>query len=72
MVKVAASHLEEFESLTQDAIERLIRKDIDHICSIFGIPVRNCPFYGAVYDNLLLTILRLVPSLMLLLFFFVT
>lgn len=40
----------EFESLTQDAIERLIRKDIDHICSIFSIPVRNCSVFGAVIN----------------------
>lgn len=31
----------EFDALSQDAIEVLIRKDIDHICSIFGIPVRT-------------------------------
>ena len=30
----------EFESLTQTDVEALIRKDVEHICSIFGITVR--------------------------------
>lgn len=30
-----------FESLPQEAVEELIRKDIDHICSIFGVNVSN-------------------------------
>ena len=39
----------DFDTLSQDAIEGLIRKDVDDICSIFGVPVRNsCPI---VFDN---------------------
>ena len=33
----------DFESLPQDAVEQRIRKDIDHICSIFGVSVRLIP-----------------------------
>jgi len=29
----------EYESLSQQAIERLIAKDVDHICGIFGVDV---------------------------------
>ena len=33
----------EFESLPQDAIEALIRKDVEQISGIFGVSVRLCP-----------------------------
>ena len=33
----------EFDSLPQNAVETLIRKDVDHISSIFGVSVRTEP-----------------------------
>jgi ariadne-1 len=29
----------DYDSLSQQAIERLISKDVDHICGIFGVDV---------------------------------
>ena len=43
----------EFDTLTQEAVETLIRKDLEHISSIFGISVRSLilPCSPARADN---------------------
>ena len=35
----------DFDALSQDAVENLIRKDVEHISSIFGIPVSLMTLY---------------------------
>ena len=33
----------EYESLSQTAVERLMQRDVDHICGILGVDVRLLP-----------------------------
>ena len=42
----------EYESLSQSAVERLMQRDVDHICGILGVDVRTplCITYFVPYN----------------------
>ena len=39
----------EYESLSQTAIERLMQRDVDHICGILGVDVRILPCVACLF-----------------------
>ena len=43
----------EYESLSQTAVERLMQRDIDHICGILFVNVRVPPSYLSFFLTLL-------------------
>lgn len=46
------SYETDYESLSQGAVERLMQKDVDHICGIFGVDVSWCPLLLFILPHL--------------------